>query len=47
MMEQMKSNESTCLGTSDDKPCRNIITNDIRFCSNCGLKNSQYVSGEY
>ncbi|VDI72976.1 Hypothetical predicted protein [Mytilus galloprovincialis] len=45
-MEQMKSNESTCLGTSDDKPCRNIITNDIRFCSNCGLKNSQYVSEE-
>ncbi|CAG2205102.1 unnamed protein product [Mytilus edulis] len=42
----MKSNESTCLGTSDDKPCRNIITNDIRFCSNCGLKNSQYVSEE-
>ncbi|VDI06438.1 Hypothetical predicted protein [Mytilus galloprovincialis] len=45
-MEQMKSNESTCLGTIDDKSCRNIITNDVRFCSNCGLKNPQYVSEE-
>lgn len=47
MMEQMKSDESTCLGTIDDKPCRNIYTNNTRSCSNCGLQNPQYVSGDY